>query len=395
MGFYYSLYEWFNPLYHEDVAGTWTPNDSPDEGPRDTVRAGRRVERDGEWDHPSSTWKAEEFLAWLFNESRWGGRSPSTGPVGQGDAGEARGYYTRPSTASSTTKDAAVRRDPAPLGGVPRGSTLVRIQPGGDGRRTIEPEKLVALLGTRSAAGGTCSSTSPRRRREDPRDLEGASCKLGEFLKGERRAIYRDPQLADAVEARRPLHGEGDASTRIVLGWPGGAVTLKTPRRPGTTKGEPPPGRPAPVRSSKRPGLGSRCRTGPRRRPRLRLQAHRGCSSGRPPGTGGRHGALRATFTSGDQRKPEARPPALPRVGRRDRAPPARDAAQGLSDACSSWTTCGPLACASETELSVYIFFPGGDLVLGVGPEDVPEIVREHLGQGLPSRRLASGSEGP
>jgi alpha-L-fucosidase len=69
MGFYYSMYEWFNPLYHEDV------NRYVDEYMLPQMKD--LVQRyqpdlfwpDGEWDHPSAVWRSTEFLAWLFNES--------------------------------------------------------------------------------------------------------------------------------------------------------------------------------------------------------------------------------------------------------------------------------------------------------------------------------------
>ncbi|MGP1992972.1 alpha-L-fucosidase [Zobellia laminariae] len=69
MGIYYSLYEWFNPLYtnnvdlfvqnhmipqFKDVVEKYTPS---------------LIFTDGEWDHPHTTWKATEVLSWLYNES--------------------------------------------------------------------------------------------------------------------------------------------------------------------------------------------------------------------------------------------------------------------------------------------------------------------------------------
>ena len=69
MGFYYSLYEWFNPLYRENVEAYVDQHMIPQM--KDLIN---RYEpdvfwTDGEWDHTSDTWKATEFLAWLFNES--------------------------------------------------------------------------------------------------------------------------------------------------------------------------------------------------------------------------------------------------------------------------------------------------------------------------------------
>jgi len=69
MGFYYCMYEWFNPLYNSDV------NKYVDEYMLPQMKD--LIIRyqpdifwpDGEWDHPSSVWRSTEFLAWLFNES--------------------------------------------------------------------------------------------------------------------------------------------------------------------------------------------------------------------------------------------------------------------------------------------------------------------------------------
>jgi alpha-L-fucosidase len=69
MGYYYSLYEWFNPLYHADVNRYVDEHMLPQL--RDLVTRYKPdiVWTDGEWDHPSDIWKSTEFLAWLYNES--------------------------------------------------------------------------------------------------------------------------------------------------------------------------------------------------------------------------------------------------------------------------------------------------------------------------------------
>lgn len=69
MGFYYSIYEWYNPLYTADVTKYVDQHMLPQL--KDLVQRYRPdiVWPDGEWDHPSSTWRSEEFLAWLYNES--------------------------------------------------------------------------------------------------------------------------------------------------------------------------------------------------------------------------------------------------------------------------------------------------------------------------------------
>jgi len=69
MGFYYSLYEWFNPLYRADVTRYVDQHMLPQL--KDAVQRYQPsiIFADGEWDQPSEAWRSTEFLAWLFNES--------------------------------------------------------------------------------------------------------------------------------------------------------------------------------------------------------------------------------------------------------------------------------------------------------------------------------------
>jgi len=85
MGIYYSLYEWFNPLYKADVDLFVEKHMIPQF--KDVVNryAPSVIFSDGEWDHPYTTWKSTELLTWLYNESpckddvvindRWGKNS--------------------------------------------------------------------------------------------------------------------------------------------------------------------------------------------------------------------------------------------------------------------------------------------------------------------------------
>jgi (2Fe-2S) ferredoxin/SAM-dependent methyltransferase len=90
-----------------------------------------------------------------------------------------------------------------------------------------------------------------------------------------------------------------------------------------------------------------------------------------------------------DQKKPEGAPACTARgSGAVIDALRREIAAQGLSGAVQL-TTCGSLGlCERGPNLVVY---PEGYWYSGVRPEDVPDIVREHLGNGRPVARLASG----
>lgn len=69
MGFYYSLYEWYNPLYKADVNLYVEKHMFPQF--KDLVQrySPSVIFSDGEWDHADTTWRAPELLAWLFNDS--------------------------------------------------------------------------------------------------------------------------------------------------------------------------------------------------------------------------------------------------------------------------------------------------------------------------------------
>lgn len=69
MGYYYSLYEWFNPLYRADVNRYVDEHMMPQMKDLVTRYNPDIFWTDGEWDHPSDVWKSTEFLAWLYNES--------------------------------------------------------------------------------------------------------------------------------------------------------------------------------------------------------------------------------------------------------------------------------------------------------------------------------------
>jgi alpha-L-fucosidase len=83
MGFYYSLYEWYNPLYKQDVNKYVDQHMLPQL--KDLVNRYQPdiIWPDGEWDHSDTVWRSREFLSWLYNESpvkntvvtndRWGG----------------------------------------------------------------------------------------------------------------------------------------------------------------------------------------------------------------------------------------------------------------------------------------------------------------------------------
>jgi alpha-L-fucosidase len=71
-GFYYSLYEWYHPLWKADVKRYVGEHMLPQMKDLVTRYKPELLWTDGEWDHPSETFRSTEFLAWLFNEAPGG-----------------------------------------------------------------------------------------------------------------------------------------------------------------------------------------------------------------------------------------------------------------------------------------------------------------------------------
>jgi alpha-L-fucosidase len=68
-GMYYSLYEWFNPLWKSDPKKYAAEHVWPQMKELINNYQPEVFWTDGDWDAPPETWKSQEFLAWLYNES--------------------------------------------------------------------------------------------------------------------------------------------------------------------------------------------------------------------------------------------------------------------------------------------------------------------------------------
>lgn len=90
MGFYYSLMEWYNPVFLRDTAEYVSKVMIPQFKDLVTKYKPSVIFADGEWIMDEKEWRSEEILAWLFNESpvkdevvvndRWGKTSRKTHP---------------------------------------------------------------------------------------------------------------------------------------------------------------------------------------------------------------------------------------------------------------------------------------------------------------------------
>jgi alpha-L-fucosidase len=70
MGFYYSLFEWFNPMYQQDKTRFVTEHFLPQAKDLVTRYNPDILWADGEWELTDEQWKSKELLAWVYNNTK-------------------------------------------------------------------------------------------------------------------------------------------------------------------------------------------------------------------------------------------------------------------------------------------------------------------------------------
>lgn len=99
MGIYYSLFEWYNPLWLSDHKRYVTEHLFPQF--KDIVEHAEPsiIFADGEWDLTSEEWRSRDLLTWLFNDSPVANEVVINDRWGKDTRHEHGGYYTTEYTA--------------------------------------------------------------------------------------------------------------------------------------------------------------------------------------------------------------------------------------------------------------------------------------------------------
>ncbi len=95
MGYYYSLLEWYHPLYKPETINAYIEQHMFPQM-KDLVNTYQPdvFWTDGEWDYPSETLRSTDFLAWLFNESSVKDRVVVNDRWGKETRGKHGGFFT-------------------------------------------------------------------------------------------------------------------------------------------------------------------------------------------------------------------------------------------------------------------------------------------------------------
>jgi alpha-L-fucosidase len=231
MGFYYSLYEWYSPLYLHDpdryVAEHMLPQ------MKDLVERYHPslLWTDGEWEHPSSFWKSTEFLAWLFNDSPVRGYVAVNDRWGKETRATDGGFYT--------SEYAGFTRPGVKLGavhkweecqGMGKSFGYNRVETAEEYKSTRELVNL--LVDTVAKGGNLLLDIGPTADGRIPVIMQDRLLELGAWLKVNGEAIYGTHPWREASEGPHSnvrYTAKGDAVYAIAEGWPGRELVLAEP----------------------------------------------------------------------------------------------------------------------------------------------------------------------
>jgi len=255
MGFYYSLYEWFNPLWLSDRKLYVDKHMIPQFKDVVTRYKPSIIFSDGEWDMPSEAWKSPELLAWLYNDSpvkddvivndRWGketrhkhgGYFTTEYGAGMPDAthpweenrgmGFSYGYNRNEPLDNYRTGQELVwmLADLVARGG----NLLLNVGPTADGRIPTIMQDRLRDIGEWLAVNGEAIYGT----RAWTRSAQWTSGKMPEQGFGEYRVAYDIMKMAgqgprDGMAVKQVFFTKKpDALYAITPGWPGAALVLK------------------------------------------------------------------------------------------------------------------------------------------------------------------------
>lgn len=263
MGFYYSLYEWYNPLWTTDRKRYVDEHMTPQF--KDLIMRYKPsiIFSDGEWDMPGEDWKAPALLAWLFNESPVREDVVINDRWGKGARHKHGGYWTTEYTAGleGSAKPWEESRGMGFSYGYNRaeritdyrsdremilmlvdlvsrgGNLLLDIGPTGDGRiPVIMQERLMQIGRWLGTNGEAIYGTRPWKRTRQWSEGTQAKLETGEYM-----TRY---EVTDYIEQKKPgqavietfFTSKGNDVFAIVPRWPGPQLRLKNVNAPASLR---------------------------------------------------------------------------------------------------------------------------------------------------------------
>ncbi len=221
MGFYYSLYEWFNPLWLSgDRAAFVERHLFPQFKDLVTRYSPTVIFSDGEWDMPSENWRAPELLAWLYNESPVGKKVVVNDRWGRESRHRHGGYYTTEYGAGLPGASHAWEENRG-IGhsyGYNRNEDLADYATG--------QQLLLTLLDTVSRGGNLLLNIGPTADGRIPVEMQERLAYLGTWLEHNGEAVYGTRTFHEGAQWTAGRRQEVDTSTNYRARYDVEALTL-------------------------------------------------------------------------------------------------------------------------------------------------------------------------
>jgi alpha-L-fucosidase len=184
MGFYYSLYEWYNPLWLSDKDRYVRDHMFPQFKDVVTRYQPSIIFADGEWDLPSAEWHSPELLAWLFNDTSVKDEVVINDRWGKETRHKHGGYYTTEYTAGMQTGQHAWEENR----GMGYSYGYNRMETTHDYR--TERELILMLVDIVSRGGNLLLDIGPTADGRIPVIMEERLLEIGDWLRINGEAIY-------------------------------------------------------------------------------------------------------------------------------------------------------------------------------------------------------------
>jgi len=229
MGFYYCFFEWFNPLYKENLEKYVDDYMIPQMKDLVTRYSPDILFPDGEWDHPSDKWKSTEFLAWLYNDSPVKQNVVVNDRWGKETRGKHGGYYTTEYDLvhDENVKDAKMNHPWEECRGIGNSFGYNRNEGIQD---YSSSERLVHLLIEKVAMGGNLLlNIGPTADGRIPVIMQQRLMDMGKWLKVNGEAIYETTSwnVPEQPEIQAYFTAKGKDLYVICTTYSGKAMTIK------------------------------------------------------------------------------------------------------------------------------------------------------------------------
>lgn len=195
MGFYFSLYEWFNPLWvAKDFDAYVERHLFPQFKDLVTRYSPSVIFSDGEWDLSSQRWRAPELLSWLFNDSPVAQRVVVNDRWGAETRHRHGGYYTTEYGAGlpGATHPWEENRGLGHSYGFNRHEQLADYATG--------RQLLLTLIDTVSRGGNLLLNVGPTADGRIPVIMQDRLAYLGQWLKHNGEAIYASRTFREGAQ---------------------------------------------------------------------------------------------------------------------------------------------------------------------------------------------------